>query len=118
MEKFCTEATNLLKLLSQSSANWVAFGVAVFGVDCVAGESRMYTWSVEGATGSGYLVAWALAVGFSFMGIGWRVSFCGSFPASIPLPSSVNTAMISSWFSLGKKHHTYLRIHPILQIIQ
>ena len=61
MAKFCTEATNLLKLLSQSSANWVAFGVAVFGVDCVAGEGIMYTWSVEGATGSGYLVAWALA---------------------------------------------------------
>ena len=43
-----------------------------------------------------------MALGFSFMGIGWRVSFCGSFPASIPLPSLVNKAMISSWFSLGK----------------
>ena len=94
--KACILATNLLKLLSQSSANRVAFGVAVFGVDCVAGEGRMYTWSVEGATGSGYLVAWALVVGFSFMRIGWRVSFCGSFSASNPLPSSVNTAMISS----------------------
>ena len=70
MAKFCTEATNLLKLLSQSSANWVAFGVAVFGVDYAAGEGRMYTWSVEGATGSGYLVAWAVAVGFNYVGIG------------------------------------------------
>ena len=43
-----------------------------------------------------------MALGFSFMGIGWRVSFCGSFPTSIPLPSLVNRAMISSWFSLGK----------------
>ena len=68
--KFYTEATNLLKLLSQSGANWVAFGVGVFGVDCAAGEGRMYIWSVEGATGNGLLVAWAVAVGFSFMGIG------------------------------------------------
>ena len=30
------------------------------------------------------------------------VGFCGSFPASIPLPTSINTGMISSWFSLGK----------------
>ena len=56
--KFCTEATNLLKLLCQNSANWVAFGVGVFGVDCATGEGRMYTWSVEGATGSGLLAAW------------------------------------------------------------
>ena len=100
--KSCILATNLLKLLRQSSANRMAFGVAVFGVDCVAGEGIMYIWLVEGATGSGYLVAWALAVGFSFMGIGWTVSFCGSFSTSNPLPSSVNTSMISSWFSLGK----------------
>ena len=57
MAKFCTEATNLLKLLCQSSANWVAFGVGVFGVDCAVGEGRMYTWSVEEATGNGFLVA-------------------------------------------------------------
>ena len=31
---------------------------------------RIYTWSVEGATGSGHLVAWAVAVGFIFKGIG------------------------------------------------
>ena len=95
-------ATIFLKFCSMGSTNGVAFGDGVVGVDCVAGEGIMYSWSVDGATGSGYLVAWALAVGFSFMGIGWRVSFCGSFPASIPLPSLVNTAMISSWFSLGK----------------
>ena len=102
MAKFCTEATNLLKLLSQSSANWVAVGVGVFGVDCAAGDVRMYTSSVEGATGSGLLVAWAVAVGFNFMGIGLRVSFCGSFAASIPMPSSVIKALICS-FVRGKK---------------
>ena len=48
----------------------MAFVVSVFGVDCVAGVVKMYTWSVEGATGSGHLVAWAVAVGFKFMGIG------------------------------------------------
>ena len=60
--KFCTKATNLLKLLSQSSTNCVAFGVGVFGVDCAAGEGRMYT-------GSGLF--W-----------GWAVDFWGSSPAS------------------------------------
>ena len=27
----------------------MAFVVGVLGVDCVAGEGRIYTWSVEGA---------------------------------------------------------------------
>ena len=39
-------------------------------VGCGAGEGRICTWLVEGATGSGHLVAWAVAVGFSFKGIG------------------------------------------------
>ena len=42
----------------------------VAGVGCGAGEGRIYTWSVEGTTGSGHLVAWAVALGFNFMGIG------------------------------------------------
>ena len=46
-------ATNFLMLCSTSSANGVAFVVGVLGVDCVAGVGKMYTWSVEGATGSG-----------------------------------------------------------------
>ena len=57
-------ATNLLMFCSTSIANGVAFPVGASGV------GRIYTWSVEGATGSGLLVAWAVAVGFSFMGIG------------------------------------------------
>ena len=40
-------------------------------VGCGAGESRIYTWSVEGATGSGHLVlSWAVALGSKFMGFG------------------------------------------------
>ena len=62
-------ATNFLNFCRTGSAIDVAFVVGVLGVDCVAGEGRIYTWSVEGATGSGNLVAWAVALGFSFMGI-------------------------------------------------
>ena len=39
------------------------------GVGYGAGEGRIYTWSMEGATGSGLLVAWAVAVGFNYVGI-------------------------------------------------
>ena len=45
-------ATNFLKFCIMGSTNRVAFGDGVLGVDCVAGEGRIYTWSVEGATGS------------------------------------------------------------------
>ena len=50
-------------------------GAGVSDVGCDAGEGRIYTWSVEGATGSGHLVAWAFSglgsgSGFSFKGIG------------------------------------------------
>ena len=63
-------ATNFLKFCSMGSTNGVAFGDGVLGVDCVAGEGRIYIWSVEGATGSGHLVAWAVEVGFNSVGIG------------------------------------------------
>ena len=42
----------------------------VAGVGCGAGEGRIYTWSTEGATGSGYLVSWAVAVVSKSMGFG------------------------------------------------
>ena len=48
-------ATNLLKLCSQGSANGVAFEDGVSGVGYASGVGKMYTWSVEGATGSGLL---------------------------------------------------------------
>ena len=62
-------ATNFLRLFKAGSAR-LALVVGASEVGCGAGEGRIYTWSVEGATGSGHLVAWAVALGFSFMGIG------------------------------------------------
>ena len=46
------------------------FGASASEVGCGVGEGRIYTWSVEGAIGNGHLVAWVVAVGFSFKGIG------------------------------------------------
>ena len=53
----------------------MAFIVGALGVDCAVGEGsmcagRVYTGLVEGATSSGLLAGWAVALGFSFMGIG------------------------------------------------
>ena len=45
-------------------------GAGASEVGCGAGERRICTWSVDGATGSGHLVTWAVVVGFSFKGIG------------------------------------------------
>ena len=71
-------ATNFLKFRSTSSDGLdLALGAGAAGFGFVAGflcwdwaASRIYTWSVEGATGSGHLVAWVVAVGFIFKGIG------------------------------------------------
>ena len=60
--------TNFLNFCRTGSAIDVAFVVGVLGVDCVAGVGKMYTWSVEGAIGSGLLVAWAVVVGFNYVG--------------------------------------------------
>ena len=70
-------------------------------VGCGAGGGRIYTWSVEGATGSGHLVSWAVAVGFNSMGNGFETSSLGSSTASFPLPSSVNIGEVSSFFFYG-----------------
>ena len=48
----------------------MALAVGVSGVECVAGEGRICIGSGKGAIGRGILVAWALALGFNFMGIG------------------------------------------------
>ena len=45
-------------------------GAGASEVGCGAGEGRIYTWSVEGATGSGHLVVWAVVVGFNYVEIG------------------------------------------------
>ena len=67
--KALTVATNFLRLFKAGSAR-LTLMVGASEVGCGAGEGRIYTWSVEGATGSRHLVAWAVALGFSFMGIG------------------------------------------------
>ena len=38
------------------------------GFDFSPGVGSMYTWSSEGATGSGLFWGWAMALGFNFMG--------------------------------------------------
>ena len=71
MANLCTKATNLLKFcMACSDGLDLPLGAGVSDVGCDAGEGRIYTWSVEGGTGSGHLVAWAVAVGFCFKGIG------------------------------------------------
>ena len=79
----------------------LALGAGAAGVSCGASEGRIYTWSVEGATGSRLLVAWAVAVGFNSMGNGFEISSLGSSTASFPLPSSVSIGEVSSFFSHG-----------------
>ena len=39
-------------------------------VECAVGLGRLCTWSGEGTASCGLLVAWAVALGFNFMGIG------------------------------------------------
>ena len=99
--KFCTVATNLLKFCMVDS-DGLTFLVGASGVGCAACVGKMYTWSVEGATGSGLLVAWAVAVGFNYVENGFETSSWGSSTISSPLPSLVIKGRISSWFSLGK----------------
>ena len=63
-------ATSFLRLCRISS-DGLDFMVGASGVLCWDWDAgRIYTWSVEGATGSGHLVAWAVAVGFIFNRIG------------------------------------------------
>ena len=52
------------------SLDEMAFAVGVSGVECAAGEDRIYIGLVEGAAGSGLLVSWAVVLGLNFMGIG------------------------------------------------
>ena len=54
--------TNFLKLCSQGSANGVAFGDGVSGVDCATREGSM-------CTGKGLFLGLAVALGSKFLGI-------------------------------------------------
>ena len=78
-----------------------ALAVGASDVECAASVGRMCTGSREGAIGNGLLVAWAVALGFNFVGNGLRISFWGSSTASFPLPSSVNKGRISSFLLHG-----------------
>ena len=48
----------------------LALGAGAAGVEIVAGVGSMYTWSAEGATGSGLFLSWAVALGSKSMGFG------------------------------------------------
>ena len=96
----------------------LTFLVGASGVGWAACVGKIYTWSVEGATGSGLFVAWAVAVGFNYVGNGFETSSWGYSTISFPLPSSVIKGRISSWFSLGKKTSHIYEDSDNLQIIQ
>ena len=74
----------------------MTFAIGVSGVECAAGEGKLYTWSGDGAAGSGLFVAWAVALGFKVFGSGLRISFWVSSTVSFLVPSSVNKGRISS----------------------
>ena len=42
--------------------------MGALGIGCAAG--RVYTWSNEGATGSGLFLSWAVALGSKSIGFG------------------------------------------------
>ena len=64
-------------------------GVGFSGIGCAAGRTyTRYTRSEEGATDSGLLVAWVVALGSNFVGCGLKLGFWGS--SSFPLLSLVN----------------------------
>ena len=63
-------ATSFLRFCRIGS-DGLGFMVGTSGVLCWDMDAgRIYTWSVEGATGNGLLVAWVVAVGFNSVGIG------------------------------------------------
>ena len=71
MAKLCTEAANLLKFcMACSNGLDLPLGAGAAGFDFAAGVGSMYTWSAEGATGSGLFLSWAVVVGFNSVGIG------------------------------------------------
>ena len=76
-------ATSFLRFCRIGS-DGVAFVVGASGVLCWDWDaSRTYTWSMEGAIGSGLFVAWAVAVGFNSMGNGFEISSLGSSTAFV-----------------------------------
>ena len=76
----------------------LSLGAGAAGFDFVSGVGSMYTWSSEGATGSGHLVSWAVAVVSKSMMGSWVPS-----TVSCSLLFSVNKAVFCSSFVQGQK---------------
>ena len=82
--------TSFLRFCRVGNVDGMAFTVGVSGVECAAGEGRIYTGEGQG---SGLLVAWV-------------VGFWGSSTASFPLPFSPKKGRISSFFFPWPIDHT------------
>ena len=74
----------------------MALAVGVPCVSCVAGLGRVCIRLGEGAAGSEFFVAGAVALGFKVFGSGLRISFWIFSIVSFLLPSLVNKGRISS----------------------
>ena len=85
-----------MRFCRPGSVDGMTFVVGASCVECAASLGRLFTWSGEGADGSGLLVAWAVALGFNVFGSGLRISFWVSSTVSFLLPSLVNKGRISS----------------------
>ena len=66
--KVCTVATNLLKCCTSSNGLAWVLGAGATGFDFAVGVGSRYTWSAEGATGSGF---------FFELGSGIRIQIYG-----------------------------------------
>ena len=62
--------SSLMFCMTCSDGLDLPLGVGAVCFEFSAGVGSMYTWSSEGATGSGLFWGWAVALGFNFMGIG------------------------------------------------
>ena len=95
----------------------MTLAVGVSSVECAAGVGRICTRSGEGAAGSGLLVAWAVALGFNFVGNGLRISF-GALPLLLfhCFPHSAMGRLLHS-FSMDQNQCKCLRIQITLQKI-
>ena len=78
----------------------MALAIGVSGVECAAGVGRMCIGPGEGAAGSGLLVAWAVTLGFNFVGSGLIIIFWGSSTAFFPQPFLVSNGEIASFCCL------------------
>ena len=64
-----------MRFCRAGSVDEMAFAVGVSGVECAVSVGKIYTWSGEVVVCSGLLVAWAVVLGFNFVGSGLRIGF-------------------------------------------